>query len=248
MTTFPAGLDSRFEDMIVRLQQRVQTLESQVAAGAGTYAVLPVTSSTHPANPVTGAEILETDTGLTAYWSGAAWVYPPQLITSVVLSGSQTSVLLPQSGSIPQVFNNLRLYVAAKSSGTTAGSLDPATIQFNGVSTGYNWEVGSVLQGASSVSASTTNSASASQCMQVWNNLHVTPGRGNAVIDIPNYSGTANFKGFISHSSASDGGSSGGMQWYSGGLNNVTSAITSLTLAMTVGQFMADSSFFLYGW
>lgn len=205
-------------------------------------------STSHPPNPAVGMQIYEQDTGLTATWSGTAWTYPPQLITSVVLSASQTSVTLPQSGSIPQVFKNLRLIVAAKSSGTTATSLDAATLQFNATTSGYNWNSIQATQTASAVTVANGASASASQCMQVWNNFHTSAGRGLATIDIPNYSGTSNFKGFVSQCSATDGGTAGGMSTFAGNLNNVTAAITSLTLTMTVGQFMADSSFYLYGW
>jgi hypothetical protein len=246
VTTFPTPIDGRFEDMIVRLQQRVQTLESQVAAAAGAFAMQSVTSATHPANPVVGAQILESDTGLTAYWSGSAWVYPPKLIYSTAVS-SGSSVRLPASGSIPQVFDNLRLIATVKSSGTTAGSLDPVTLQFNASSSGYNWNSIQLTQGSATPTGTSGASVSASQFMQSWNNLHTSPGRGVAVVDIPDYADAANDKSFTSLCSASDGGTAGGMQYYTGTLNGVTAAVSSLTVAIGVGQFTA-ATFYLYGY
>lgn len=229
------------------IKRRLAVVEQLLAAGAGAYGALPCLSTGHPVNPKQGAQILETDTGLSAYYNGTAWVYPPQLITSVVLGASATSVVLPPSGSIPQVFKNLRLIISAKSSGSTSTSLDPATLQFNATTSGYNWNSIQATQLATAVAVTNAASQSASQCMQVWNDFHPTAGRGIAVIEIPNYSDTACFKSFTSRSEVSDGGTAGGMQVYSGALNTVTAAITSLTVAMTVGQFKADSSFYLYG-
>lgn len=244
MTTFPTSFDDRFEDMVNKLQQRVAVLESQQALAAGAYAALSVTSSTHPASPVVGAQILETDTGLTAVWNGSAWMYPPQLIASVVLSGSQTSVTF---SSIPQVFRDLRMVVAAKSSGTTAASYDSAILQFNGVTSGYNWNSVWAAFGGSANTAS-ASSASGAQVMEVWNNLHTTAGRGLTEICIPNYATTGNYKGFTSVSGAGDGGTAGIVQTYTGTLNGGTAAVTSVTLTMNTGQFMAGSTFNVYGW
>lgn len=247
MTTHPTPRAQVVGTDYQDIKRRLGVVEQLLASGAGAYGALPCLSTGHPVNPKVGAQILETDTGLTAYYNGTAWVYAPQLITSVVLGANATSVPLPSTGTIPQVFRNLRLIVSAKSTGTTAGSLDPATIQFNGVATGYNWSSIQLAQGGAAVTVPGGSSATAAQCMQVWNNLHTSQGRGISEIRIPNYSDSTAFKSFTAQSEASDGGTAGGMQVYAGSLNNSASPITGITIAMGVGQFVAGSGFWLYG-
>lgn len=73
MTTFPAPLDQRIQTDMSALFARVAVLEKQAATAKGSYAALPCTSTTRPANPNTGQEIYETDTGNMSVWSGSAW-------------------------------------------------------------------------------------------------------------------------------------------------------------------------------
>ena len=225
------------------LFQRVAVLERQVAALTfGSQPALP-TSSTHPASPTTGMPIYETDTGLEAYWSGTAWVYPPQLIAKQVLTASAASVTF--SG-IPQGFTNLRLLISARSDGTGASGYDAANLQLNGVTSGYNWNTIWSPQSSGTISATGGTSQSSMQCAEIWNSHFGTVGRGIATIDIPNYASGSGLRGFTSQSAASDGGAAGITQIYSG-CSNITGAITSLTVLMGAGNFIAPSEFSLYG-
>jgi hypothetical protein len=93
VTQYPPALEQKYGSDMSRLLQRVATLENQVAhLTSGTVAV---TSTTHPASPWGGMEIFETDTGLSAQWTGTAWRYPPQQIGEQVLGASQASITLP---------------------------------------------------------------------------------------------------------------------------------------------------------
>lgn len=169
-----------------------------------------------------------------------------QLISKQVLVSSLASVSFP---SIPQTFDNLRLVVSAKSDGTTVAGYDSANLRFNGVSTAsYNWNSWFTTQGASTMTVAGATSATGMQCAEIWNSHFASAGRGIAVIDIPNYSDANNFKIIKSESSATDGGAVGIQQTYTGCLNGATTAITSLTLLMNVGNFIADSTFTLYGY
>jgi len=228
-----------------RLFQRVAVLERRF--GALVSGAAPVTSTTHPANPATGMRIYETDTGLEAYWSGTAWVYPPQQIAEQVLGASAAFVTF---GGISQVFTHLLLEVSAKgdNTGGTSG-YDNANMQLNGVTAGsYNWSTWYSTQGAGSVSTAGGTSQTSMQCAAIWNSHFGSAGRGIARIEIPNYSDTNNLKSFTGHSAASDGGAAGVMQLYSGSLGGSnTAAITSIKLLMGTGNFVADSTFTLYG-
>lgn len=168
-----------------------------------------------------------------------------QLITKTVLSGSVSSVSF---GSIPQTFTNLRLVISAKSDGTGTNGYDPAVLQFNGVATGvYSWNTWWVTQGAGALSTTGGTTATSMQCAEIWNSHFVSAGRGIATIEIPNYADVNNLKSFTSQSTATDGGAAGILQTYGGCLSGTTVAITSLTVLMGTGNFIADSTFCLYG-
>lgn len=176
-----------------------------------------------------------------------AYLGSMQLIYSTVLAAPAASVLLPGSGTIPQTFSNLRLVVSAQSSGSSSTGYDPAFLRINGVATAsYNWNSWYTTQGASAVSVFGAVNANSMQVMEIWNSHFGSAGRGIAVIDIPNYADTNNFKVIGSQSSASDGGTVSIMQTYTGSLGGTTAAVSTLT-ALATGNFVADSSFFLYG-
>lgn len=182
---------------------------------------------------------------LTAAALNSAFAATTQLISKQVLGGSAASVLF---GGIPQTFTNLRLVIAAKGDGTTAAGYDPAVMQFNGVSSAsYGWNSIFSVQGGAATNASGT-SATSMQVAEIWNAHFGSMGRGVVTIEIPNYSDTINVKGFTSICTALDGGNVSIQQWYSGALGGgTTAAITSLAITMGVGNFVADSTFCLYG-
>ncbi len=171
-----------------------------------------------------------------------------QLLYKTVLAGPASVVRLPGAGSIPQNLTNLRLIISAKSDGTGASGYDAAGLQFNGVtSASYDWNSYWVTQGSTTMNAIGGNATTNMQCAEIWNAHFGSAGRGIATIDIPNYSDVNNIKSFSGQSTAVDGGTAGILQAYGGSMTGSTAAITSLTVVMGVGSFVADSTFCLYG-
>ncbi len=179
---------------------------------------------------------------LTASALNTALAGVSQLISQQVLVGTISSVTF---SSIPQTFTNLRLIIAARSDGTGASGYDNALMQFNGVTTGYTWSTIWVTQGGA-VTTTGGTAQSAMQCAEIWNSHFGTAGRGIVTIDIPNYSSASGLKSMQSQTAASDGGAAGIQQIYSG-CSGTTAAITSITVAMGTGNFIAPSMFSLYG-
>lgn len=168
----------------------------------------------------------------------------PQLIARQVLAASTSSVTF--SG-IPQTFTDLRLIISARSDGGTISGYDPAYLRFNGVTTAtYNWNSVWSTQGSGTVNAIGPNGQTSMQCAEIWNSHFGTSGRGIATIDIPNYSSSNGLRSFTSQSAASDAGTAGITQIYSG-CSLVTGAITSITVLMGVGNFISPAEFSLYG-
>jgi hypothetical protein len=164
-------------------------------------------------------------------------------IAKQVLSASAASVTF---SNIPQIFTNLRLIISARSDGTGVSGYDAANVQFNGVTSGYNWNTLWTAQSSGTVSATGSTSQASMQCAEIWNSHFGSSGRGIATIDIPNYSSGNGLKSMQSQSAASDGGAAGITQFYSG-CSNITAAITSLTVLMGTGSFIAPAEFSLYG-
>lgn len=179
---------------------------------------------------------------LTAAVLNSAFAGVSQLISQQVLSGTVSSVTF---SAIPQTFTNLRLIIAARSDGTGVSGYDNATMQFNGVTTGYTWSTIWVAQGGA-VTTTGGTSQTAMQCAEIWNSHFGTAGRGIVTADIPNYSSGNGLKSMQSQSAASDGGAAGIQQIYSG-CSSTTAAVTSLTINMSTGNFIAPSMFSLYG-
>lgn len=170
----------------------------------------------------------------------------PQLVYRTVLGASASTVRLPGSGNIPQDYTDLRLVISAKSDGTGSAGYDPAYLRYNGVAAGYSWNSIYVTQGGT-VSSFGQTSVSSMQCAEIWNAFWGSAGRGVAALDIPDYSATDNLKAFTGLSTAQDGGTVSIQQSYSGSLGaSHTEAITSLTLVMGTGSFVAGSTFSLY--
>jgi hypothetical protein len=222
----------KIEDLIVDLGAKVAALQSARAQGP---ILASYTSTTLPANPPTGLEVLVTDLGLRAYWNGSAWIYPPQQIAQQIVSSGSTAAIT--FNSIPQVFTDLQLIVAARTNGTGTDGYESAIMQFNGVtSLAYNWNTYYSRQGSGTVAATGPNAVSGMQCGEFWNNHFGSSGRGFVDAVVPNYSRTSGTKGMMSRSAASDAGVAGITQTYSG-MSNITAAVTSLTIAISAGAF-----------
>lgn len=230
------------------LLRRVSYLEQRLAQLV--IGAVPCLSTTHPANPATGMEIYETDTGLTAMWSGTAWNYPGvQLLGRVVLGATAATVTLPASGTFPQVFTNLRVVISASGTGTGAAGYDAASMQINGVTaSNYSWSSHYMTQGAASVSTAGATAATSAQVAEIWNQHFGSAGQGIATIEIPDYTSTSKIKSWTSLSAAIDGGNISILQTYIGALGSgATAAVSSLKFLMGVGSFEPGSSFSVYG-
>ncbi len=171
----------------------------------------------------------------------------PQLLAKTVLAAPTATVPLPATGSIPQNYTNLRLVMSLKSDGTGGSGYDQVNMQFNGVTSGYSWDSWWLTQGSTSLGAATGTSASSMPVANSWSSRFASSGRGIATVNIPGYSDTTTYKGFTSQTASSDGGAAGIKQDYSGALSGTTAAITSLTLTMSTGNFVAGCTFCLYG-
>lgn len=240
MTAFPASIDGRFEDMIVRLQQRVQTLESQMAAAVGAFAMQPVTSATHPANPVVGAQIFETDTGLTAYWSGSAWVYPPQLVgaKSVPAATTAASMTVPVVG----VWSSLKVIWDGRSDDPSAAK--GCNVAFNGATTNSLWQQ---TEGNNTTLATNSSGGTGASIhigtMPAANATSSFFGHGEFSISAP---GSSNFKIAVGEAAGFTLTTDSRLGIYSGQWDSAT-AITSITLTPALGNFVAGSQMSVYG-
>jgi len=239
MTNYPAPWEQKWAADQAALMQRVAALERQIANL--TSGPVAVTSSTHPASPVIGQEILETDTGLTAQWNGTSWVYGPQLIAKRLLGSTTASITF----SVPSApaFSALRVAWNARSDNAS-----PATfmcVQFN-ADTGshYLWQNNQ----AHSATIGPGNSGAATTLIEVGTMAAASAtasyiGGGEFVVS--NASGTA-FKAVTAHSTSMDAANDGFSGTY-GGLWLASAAITSITLLPLNGNFVAGSSAYLYG-
>jgi hypothetical protein len=216
---------------------------------AGSHGTGPPTTGTFQLGDIVVDSQLPVQWFCTAAGSPGTWVPLSGKVllgSTVVGGGGAASVTF---SAIPQNFHNLQLVVSAKSDGATVAGYDSASIRLNGITgANYNWNSYYAPQGAGVTSVS-ANATTKMQCAEIWNAHFATAGRGIATIDLPDYSNTINGKSFTSTSTASDGGTAGILQTYSGTLSPTTStaAITSLQILMDTGNFIVGSVFYLYG-
>ena len=239
MTNYQAPFEQKWGSDQAALMQRVATLERLVANL--TSGPVAVTSSTHPANPVPGQEILETDTGLTAQWNGTAWVYPPQRLDQKLLSASAPSIVLhvPSGPS----FSALRVVWQGRSDVGTAATY--MLLRLNGDS-GNNYlfqtnQVNNTTQGGG-------NSGALNSAIEVGTlaAASATSGYlGSGAFDIPDALGST-FKAPSGHSTSTNSTTNSYSGTY-GGIWLSTAAITSITLLPLAGNLVAGSAAYLYG-
>lgn len=236
MTGYPAPPGQGFGADQAALLRRVAVLEAQIAQL--TTGPVAVTSTTHPASPNPGMQILETDTGLTAQWSGTAWVYPPQVIRSQILSG--TTAFITFSG-LPAVFNFLRLEWRVHLD--TGGPTD-LLMQIDGVTTAnYLWS----KMEAASATQSNFHAGAAATVMKI----------GAVSGDSPGYFASGSFSiagwstgtGDLSTSGTSTLFDSNTVDYIGayGALYAGAGPHTSIKIFPAANNFIAGSQFLLYG-
>lgn len=237
MSQYLAPPGDQFLADLARLFDRVTTAETQIAQGAGLYAAFPCTSSTRPATPRVGQQIIETDTGATAVWSGTGWLYQPGQIATQTLVGTAASVTFP---AIP-AYTTLSLTWRARLS--AAGSTD-MHMQIDGnTGNNYLWSKIEASNGAS-------NAAHAAGAV-AFINVGVISG------DTASYMGSgqqtlagwASGTGFLTTSGTYVNFSTTTVDWSgtAGGQFNVAGPHTSIKLVPAAGSFAAGSQFVLYG-
>jgi hypothetical protein len=219
-------------------------------AGAG--GTITCTSTTRPAAGTIpfGQTIFELDTlkGYITVDGGTNWVqnYPPQTkIAENILVGTSASISF---ASIPQTYRNLTLKIVAR--GDTAAAFVSCRIRFNG-DTGTNYDceqvggVGATASAFESLAQTGADLGEAAAATTVAGSCSVYN------VHIPWYAGTTFWKGLISNHgmmAQTSGGAANALyskQWIGRWKN--TAAITSITIIPGSGNFIAGSSFALYG-
>lgn len=218
---------------------------------AATGGIIPCKSTTRPAaNTVPESQLIyETDTDKIYVTPDAAatWnqVYPHTGVTKIaenILVGTAASVTF---SSIPATYRSLQLMIVAR--GDTAATFINTAMRFNG-DTGANYDDGRIVAAATTVSAAETingtsmligDAAAASATAglpSTWN------------IWIPWYAGTTFWKQHLTQNELGTGTGTGTIHTrvFTGRWRN-TAAINSLTIFPTAGNFIAGSSFALYG-
>jgi hypothetical protein len=199
------------------------------------------TSSTHPASPFQGLEIYETDTGLSAVYTGSNYAYNLQQIAPTQkLVSNVASVTF----NIPSGLNGVMLTWRARSS--SAVTAEMLLMQLNGdTGNDYLWEVD---QANNATVAGTTSGAATNkiQIGTVTGNsataLYFSSGQTliDGVSDTTNYKTAAGIGAAFSTTTNMWSGVYGG-QW------NSAAAVTSVTIFAQTGNLMTGSQFKAYG-
>jgi hypothetical protein len=222
---------------------------SYLAAAGGS---ITCTSTTRPAAGTIpfGQTIFELDTlkGYISLDGGTNWVqnYPPQTkIAENILVGTSASISF---ASIPQTFRNLVLKIVAR--GDTAATSVTGRIRFNG-DTGANYDSEQVSGNGASVAAFETLAATGGDIGETAAASTVAGSCSVYTVSIPWYAGTTFWKGWSSSHALmlqASGGAANAMysKHWTGRWKN-TAAITSITIVPGSGNFIAGSSFALYG-
>jgi len=162
-------------------------------------------------------------------------------LASVTVSGTSTTSIT--FAGIPQTYSHLQIRSLNRTSITSGGN-QYAQIQFNGDS-GSNYSIHGLRgDGSSAYSYGVANVGYSSGITSgVTSDTSLSWGGG--IIDILDYSNTNKYKttrGLTGY----DGNGSGLLEFNSGAWRNTT-AITSITLPISNGYYLANSSFALYG-
>lgn len=162
-----------------------------------------------------------------------------KLIEKQVVQTTAASVTLGSGGTIPQTYKMLRLVVSARSD-TTAVNWTNILVAPNGANTNLSYRL---LEGDGAAAASynnTTGRIGNVPCANLTANTF-----GNISAEIANYTGSASKP--ISIDSVAETSATTAYQDLTSLLWANTNAITSLTLSLANGNFVAGSTFYLYG-
>lgn len=162
------------------------------------------------------------------------------LISSNVLASDQTTITF---SSIPQTYTDLSLRVSGRANQNSNFDL---LLSFNGTNSGYSY---TYISGNGS-SASTLRGSSQTN-IPMYSLITASGSTANAFanieIYIPNYTGSSYVKQVGGYGVNEINSASGAIITAISGLNNFTSAITSISLTVGSGGYLTGSSFYLYG-
>jgi hypothetical protein len=162
------------------------------------------------------------------------------IATVTVGSGGSASISFT---SIPSTFTHLQIRAIVRKS--TADTLeDAAGIRFNSDSAS-NYSFHNLIGNGSATSTYSGATQTYATTIDVLNNSNTANAFSAGIIDILDYANTNKYKTVRTLSGWDANGS--GQIWFSSGSWRNTAAITSLTLAPNVDNYVQYSSFALYG-
>lgn len=203
------------------------------------------TAATHPASPFQGLEIFETDTGLSAVYSGSAYIYgvsqaaPTQALIATTASVTFTGLLA--------VSHMVILWQARTTSANTSDSL---LLQLNS-DTGSNYGSQDVYGTSTTVAAVQTNvAAGTSIAIGACAGGGASAGYyGGGQISIPGWGKAASgHQATVVGIGIVAAGNSTGSEIVGvyGGVYNPSAALTGITLKPSAGSFAAGTSISVY--
>jgi hypothetical protein len=175
----------------------------------------------------------------------------PNTMTLIASATATTGTSIAAFTSIPGTYTDLRILISARDS-YTAGGGNSMNIQFNGATTTYNSRYVQAYASTGVDNGTETTSAwgiTGNPMRATVNGAATASTFGNTEIYICGYS-SSNYKSWSIDGAAEDnaGGptSQNGVS-FTAGLWSNTSAITSISFGLEVGNFVSPSTFYLYG-
>lgn len=165
-----------------------------------------------------------------------------ELITATTLSSSAASVTF---SSIPQTYNDLMIRVSSRSS--VSSTLATIGLRFNGGTSGYS-DTYIYAFATTSVSSSRDTAQTSILIGQATANQTTANTFNSMEIYIPNYKSSASKP--VSTFGVVENNSTALADWYisaNAGLSTLSSAVTSIVILDTSGNFVSGSTFRLYG-
>lgn len=158
-------------------------------------------------------------------------------IEEVTLSSSQASVTLGTGGTLPQTYKTLKVVTSTRASGAFTSST--LAIAFNGVSTNQSMRF---LNGNGSSASSGTDTTIYGYTTAGSNTANTF---ASTEFTIPNYTGSTNKP--VGVDNVQEDNVTTSFQFLIAGLWSSSSAITSITFSSNGGNWVAGSTFTVYG-